>query len=113
MVPISVSLGQTRATETRKRKPETEMEINITDTSTQKALGNDYLYVEMQCGKHSALVVVCRGATDYVQVIVQNAANRAWRGMGKRFANMETALNAYRTAAIRGMIQTACELHAA
>jgi len=89
------------------------MEISIIKTDTQKALGNDYLYVEMECGKHSALVVVCRGATEYVQVIVQNAANRAWRGMGKRFANMEAAINAYKTEAIRTMIQTACELQAA
>jgi len=89
------------------------MEISIIKTDTQKALGNDYLYVEMECGKHSALVVVCRGAAEYVQVIVQNAANRAWRGMGKRFANMEAAINAYKTEAIRTMIQTACELQAA
>jgi len=89
------------------------MEISIIKTDTQKALGNDYLYAEMECGKHSALVVVCRGATEYVQVIVQNAANRAWRGMGKRFANMEAAINAYKTEAIRTMIQTACELQAA
>ena len=80
----------------------------ITDTSRQTALGNEYLYVEMQCGNHSALVVVCRGATSYVQVVVQNAANRAWRGMGKRFATVEAAVGAYKTEAIRNMIWTAC-----
>ena len=40
------------------------MEAMVTDTSRQTALGNEYLYVELQCGKHSALVVVCRGATN-------------------------------------------------
>lgn len=84
------------------------MNINVIDTSRQTALGNEYLYVEMQCGKHSALVVVCRGATNYVQVVVQNAMNRAWKGMGKRFATVDAALKAYKTEAIRGMIQTAC-----
>ena len=84
------------------------MTTMITDTSRQTALGNQYLYVEMQCGKHSALVVVCRGATNYVQVVVQNAVNRAWRGMGKRFATAEAAVAAYKTEAIRSMIQTAC-----
>lgn len=84
------------------------MTTMITDTSRQTALGNEYLYVEMQCGKHSALVVVCRGATNYVQVVVQNAVNRAWRGMGKRFATAEAAVAAYKTEAIRSMIQTAC-----
>lgn len=84
------------------------MTTMITDTSRQTALGNEYLYVEMQCGKHSALVVVCRGATNYVQVVVQNAVNRAWRGMGKRFATAEAAVAAYKTEAIRSMIHTAC-----
>jgi hypothetical protein len=91
------------------REPGDEtMDINVIDTSRQNALGNEYVYVEMQCGKHAALVVVCRGASNYVQVVVQNAMNRAWRGMGKRFATVEAAVAAYKTDAIRGMIQTAC-----
>jgi len=89
------------------------MTINVLDTSRQTALGNEYLYVEMQCGKHAALVVVCKGATNYVQVIVQNAMNRAWRGMGKRFANLDSALQAYKTDAIKEMISTACEMQSA
>ncbi len=89
------------------------MEINVIGTTRQTALGNEYLYVEMTCGKHAALVVVCRGATDYVQVVVQNAMNRAWRGMGKRFATLESALKAYKTDAIRSMISTACKMQIA
>lgn len=89
------------------------MNAVIADTSRQTALGNEYLYVELVCGKHSALVVVCKGASNYVQVIVQNAMNRAWRGMGRRFATADAALAAYKTAAVRTMIQTACELAAA
>ena len=89
------------------------MEINVIRTTRQAALGNEYLYVEMTCGKHAALVVVCRGATDYVQVVVQNAMNRAWRGMGKRFASLDSALKAYKTDAIRSMISTACEMQMA
>ena len=89
------------------------MTINILETKKQIALGNEYLYVEMECGKHSALVVVCRGASNYVQVVVQNAMNRAWRGMGKRFANVDAAVAAYKTDAIRRMIATACEMQAA
>jgi len=89
------------------------MDISVTSTSRQTALGNEYLYVEMQCGKHAAIVVVCRGATNYVQVVVQNAMNRAWRGMGKRFASLDAALRAYKTDAIKAMISTACEMQAA
>ena len=83
------------------------MNAIITETRRQTALGNDYVYVELQCGKHSALVVVCRGASNYVQVIVQNAMNLAWRGMGRRFASVEAAMAAYKTAAVRTMIETA------
>ena len=86
------------------------MDAMITHTSRQTALGNEYLYVEMRCGKHAALVVVCRGATNYVQVVVQNAMNRAWHGMGKRFSTVDAAMSAYKTDAIRSMIQTACGL---
>ena len=89
------------------------MDAMITDTSRQTALGNEYLYVELVCGKHSALVVVCKGASNYVQVIVQNAMNRAWRGMGRRFATVDAALAAYKTAAVRTMIEAACEMAAA
>jgi len=86
------------------------MTVKVIETSRQTALGNEYLYVEMQCGNHAALVVVCKGATNYVQVIVQNAMHRAWRGMGKRFASLESAMKSYKTEAIRGMIATACEI---
>lgn len=89
------------------------MDATITETIRQTALGNEYVYVELTCGKHSALVVVCRGATNYVQVIVQNAMNRAYRGMGRRFATIEAAIASYKTLAVRTMIQTACHVAAA
>jgi len=89
------------------------MTVSVIETTKQTALGNEYIYVEMVCGKHSALVVVCRGASNYVQVVVQNAMSRAWRGMGKRFANVESAAAAYKTDAIRNMIYAACEVQAA
>lgn len=83
------------------------MEAMVTETIRQTALGNQYLYVELQCGKHAALVVVCQGASNYVQVIVENAMHRAFRGMGRRFATIEAAMAAYKTAAVRTMIATA------
>lgn len=84
------------------------MNATITDTSRQTALGNQYLYVELVCGKHSALIVVCRGASNYVQVVIKNAMHRAYYGMGKKFASAEIAVAAYKTDAIRCMIETAC-----
>lgn len=83
------------------------MDAIITSTSHQSALGNEYVYVELACGKQKALVVICRGASSYVQVIVQNAMHRAYRGFGKRFASVDSAIKAYKTDAVRAMIQLA------
>ena len=85
------------------------MNIIIKKTTEQKALGNDYRYVEMASGKHEATVGVCRcnGELQHVTVIVHNAANRAWRGLGKRFNTVAEALAKYKTPEIRAMIEHA------
>lgn len=81
--------------------------IQVTEVTRQQALGNEYLYVEMASEKHTVLVVVCKGATSYVQVVNQNASNRAWRGMGKRFETADQAIAHYKTPAIQEMIRHA------
>jgi len=75
-------------------------------TETYSNLGR-YFYCEMESGKHAAMIAVNpRG----LQVIVQNSSHRVWRGMGKQFPNVAAALAAYKTAAIRAMIEHAAEL---
>jgi len=81
------------------------MILNQSDTTY--ATGNRCFMVEMESGKHNVIVLV---HTDYVQVVVQNAMNRAWRGMGKHYRNAAEAIGAYKTAAIRSMIEHAVEL---
>lgn len=88
------------------------MTIQVNEVTNQVAMGSVYTYVEMTCEKHSALVVVVRGDVNYVRVVVQNAANRAWRGMGKQFDTAAEAIAKYKTAAIRSMIEHAVELAA-
>jgi hypothetical protein len=85
------------------------VQIIETKAKTYPNLGR-YFFAELSAGKHKAMVTV---APNYLQVIVQNASNRAWRGMGKRFTNTEAALAAYKTAEIRAMIQAAADLSAA
>ena len=72
-------------------------------TKTYPNIGR-YTHVIGECGKHRATVTV---APNYINVSVQNAAHRAWRGMGKTFATVEQALANYRTAEIRAIIEAA------
>lgn len=64
--------------------------------------------VELECGKHSVIVLV--KAEGHLQVIVQNASNKCWRGMGKHFDKASDAFAQYKTAAIREMIAEAIRL---
>lgn len=82
------------------------VQIIESKTATYPNLGR-YFFAELESGKHRIAITV---APDHLQVIVQNASNRAWRGMGKRFADLTTALAAYKTADIRAMVQTAVDL---
>jgi hypothetical protein len=86
------------------------MTIQVNEVTNQVAFGNAYTYVDMTCEKHSALVVIVRGSSNYIRVVVQNASNRAWRGMGKQFDNVAEALAKYKTSAIRSMIEHAVEI---
>lgn len=63
-----------------------------------------YFFAEMRSGKHHATFAF--GPLG-VQVCVHNAANRAWKGLGKNFPSTAAALANYKTADIRSMIETA------
>lgn len=60
--------------------------------------------VEMTTGKHSVMVFVYLSRSE-VRVIVQNAMNQAWRGLGKEFASIQAAIENYKTADIKAMLQ--------
>jgi hypothetical protein len=83
--------------------------IKRSEAKVYPNLGGLYFTAELESGKHSA-IVVCR-ARGGLQVIVQNAANRCWKGMGKSFPTGEAALAAYKTPEIRAMISEALRLH--
>ena len=82
------------------------VQIIQTKAETYSTLGR-YFYVTLTSGNHSASVVV---APNHLQVVVHNASNRAWRGMGRRCENLEAALAAYKSDAVRDMIRVAVEL---
>jgi hypothetical protein len=76
------------------------MDVMIT-SQTKTADGHIF---EMTCGKQSAHIWV---SAHHVMVCNLNASHRAWGGLGKRFNDLEAALNGYKSAAMRAMIQTA------
>lgn len=93
------------------------MELTITNVSAKaySAIGHRTM-IEATCGKHSATVDVARkadtGEIYQVWVIVHNAANRCWRGMGKQFTSVQNALDRYKTPEIKTIIETASQMQA-
>ena len=72
------------------------MMIQTNEVTNRVVGGSEYKYVEMTCGKHSALVLVASGNLSYVRVIVKNASNRVWRGFGKQFKTSAEAIENYK-----------------
>lgn len=68
-----------------------------------------HVIVEATLGKHSVVVWI---KPEGVQIIVENASNRAWRGLGKHYATAAAAIAAYKTPAIRQIIQTITDAYA-
>ena len=60
-----------------------------------------YYIAELASGAHKACVAV---SSREFRVVVENASNRAWRGMGRGFADANQAIDYYRTPAIRAMV---------
>lgn len=68
-------------------------------------------YITATCGSKSAMVAINHDKTT-VQVICKNAAHKAWRGSGRFFDSVQDAVDGYKSAEMKSMIQAA-ELAAA
>lgn len=60
--------------------------------------------IEATCGKTNAVVI---DTSHQIIVLCKNASHNAWRGMGKCFANFESAKQAYKSAAMKSIIELA------
>jgi hypothetical protein len=80
------------------------MTINVTEVSR----GTIGVEVEMTTENHAASVLVTKSAL-FVLVRKGNSVNK----IGKRFADVASAVSAYKSEAVRRMIETACEIAAA
>lgn len=85
------------------------MQIESQKVEVYKNLGR-YFFVTLTHGKHSASFAFKPAG---VQIMVHNAANRAWKGMGKEFATVEKAVANYKNESIQAMILEASRLNEA
>ena len=73
---------------------------------TKQAKQNDSHLFEITCGKKTAHIWV---SPFNVMVCCLNASHRAWGGLGKRFDSLQDAINGYKSAEMKAIIQTAAE----
>lgn len=93
--------------QTRSEENMTSVEVVNQSTKSYSNLRRTVTYLEGRAGKHHATIAVAHGSD--VQVIVHNAANRCWRGMGKNYPTIDKALAAYKTPEVRAIIQAAAD----
>ena len=102
-----VEVTMNRAVATINRQ-EQDMNV-IIKQSSDKTYPNTgrYVMASMSCGNHDAVVMISQ---HEVRVVVENAMNRAWRGMGKGFRSVDEAIDNYKTPEIRSMIRACADL---
>lgn len=91
------------STEQRIETAVTDVQVITSEQRIYQNLGR-YFYSEMRSGKHHVSVTV---APKHLQVIVHNASNRCWHGVGKQFPNLAAALAYYKTPEVRAMLERA------
>lgn len=73
----------------------------VVDVLSEKKIDNVH-YFDLECESVKCSIFV----GDNVQVIVDNASHRAFRGMGKTFTTFEDALSNYKSPKLKAMIDT-------
>jgi hypothetical protein len=86
------------------------IQIKSSSEAVYPNLGGRYFTVELESGRHSAVIIV--KPKGGLQVIVQNASHRCWKQAGKGFPSAEAAAANYRTPEIKEMIAAAVRLAA-
>ena len=83
------------------------MNVLISSASTTNQNGSTYKSFEIVCENKSAIIMVVSGKINYVNVTVNNASHRAFRGLGKDFPTFEAAIENYKDSKIKAMIEAA------
>ena len=80
-----------------------EMQVQILNNE----LSSGTRYITAACGKTVAEICI---AQEAVYVVCKNASHAAWGGMGRRFESLVAAQAAYKSTAMRSIIQCAIAL---
>lgn len=83
------------------------MNIQVTNNETETVNGRTYTYLNVIVETKEVSVTK---AKDYINVIVKNASNKAFRGTGKDFQSFDQAIQNYKDSKIIAAIKTAQEL---
>jgi len=81
---------------------------NASDTTYPH--GGRHVIVDAVLGKHNVVVWI---KPNGVQILVVNASHKAWRGMGKHYPTAAAAIAAYKTPAVRQIIETITSAYSA
>lgn len=64
-------------------------------------------YIEADCGKISAHIFI--SDFGYINVCCKNASHKAWKANGRYFRSFDEALNGYKSAEMKAIINAAQE----
>jgi DNA-binding protein H-NS len=81
------------------------MNVEITNVTKNE----NAKYVEMTCGKISALVCfhTFSNGKELISVVCKNASHKVWGGIGKQYRNIFEAVNGYKSESMKAMIRAA------
>ena len=84
--------------------------IYIVSDETKTTDAGTYRRFEVEANRRSLSVTVFTGTASYIRVLVRNASNHAWRGMGRQFWTFDEAIEAYKTEDIRSSLLAISEV---
>ena len=80
------------------------MDIAIFKNETETANNSTYNYNTVQVETRTIDITVVTGRFNYINVTVNNAMQRAWKGLGKRFETIAEALENYKDPKIKAAL---------
>lgn len=78
--------------------------MNIIITNFEE--NENYKSYEAICGKKEAHVYISK-KSNYINVTCKNASHRVWRGGGRNFETLQNAIEAYKSAEMKSIIEYA------
>ena len=80
------------------------MNIQITKQTEEYINGSLYCYTNLQVDAKAISMLCVSGKSNYVNVMVKNAAHKAYAGLGKQFKSITEACESYKDAKIVAML---------